>query len=373
VSAGFPAARPAPLLSICIPCYNGARYLKAVLEALLPQAREAGEHVEVLVVDDCSTDNTQEVVESARRHGPLRYIRNRINLGMAHNIVTAASKHASGEYVWVLSQHNIAYPGALARVLATLTQRPDLDGIYINFRCAKYPEQWPEVSVGGGYSGEFHYLANHDLKSHPLERWQDILDAKTSVGTQTYAHIIRRRISADYWATQQIGRNFANALDAYTQTCAVANGMFGKPSYYIGEPVLTSYDGAQTWSALEDRARVYLQAYPDLLRTYHRLGWHGKKLREAHTWGAERAAQVIGEVLRDWRPDEGRLIARYLVRYWHYNGVLPSALHALIEARFSWLSRFFVNSTTRANRINQYLFRNCRPARWVRRRLEANA
>ncbi len=58
-----------PLLSICIPAYNGARFLERVLEALLPQVLEANGEAEVLVIDDCSSDNTAEVVEQARGTG----------------------------------------------------------------------------------------------------------------------------------------------------------------------------------------------------------------------------------------------------------------------------------------------------------------
>src|ERR1700743_1824718 len=92
-----------PLLSICIPAYNGARFLERVLEALLPQVLEVGGETEVLVIDDGSTANTKEIVESSRRYGPVRYIRNPTNLGSARNIVSGPVQHASGEYVCVWS------------------------------------------------------------------------------------------------------------------------------------------------------------------------------------------------------------------------------------------------------------------------------
>ena len=64
------AIRP-PLVSIIIPCYNGAAYLE---EALLSALAQSYPEVEVLVVDDGSTDTSPEIAQRF----PVRYIVNRI-------------------------------------------------------------------------------------------------------------------------------------------------------------------------------------------------------------------------------------------------------------------------------------------------------
>ena len=50
-----------PLVSVVIPMYNAARFVSQTLESLLYQTMK---DFEVVVVDDCSTDNSVEVVES---------------------------------------------------------------------------------------------------------------------------------------------------------------------------------------------------------------------------------------------------------------------------------------------------------------------
>ena len=50
-----------PLVSVIIPMYNAARFISQTLESLLYQTMQ---DFEVIVVDDCSTDNSVEVVES---------------------------------------------------------------------------------------------------------------------------------------------------------------------------------------------------------------------------------------------------------------------------------------------------------------------
>ena len=60
-----------PRVSIIIPTYNRAAMLKEALESVLAQTYS---DYEVLVVDDGSTDNTREVVESLQRPDKIRYI-----------------------------------------------------------------------------------------------------------------------------------------------------------------------------------------------------------------------------------------------------------------------------------------------------------
>ena len=50
-----------PLVSVIIPMYNAAQFIPQTLESLLNQTMT---DFEVVVVDDCSTDNSVEVVES---------------------------------------------------------------------------------------------------------------------------------------------------------------------------------------------------------------------------------------------------------------------------------------------------------------------
>ncbi len=50
-----------PLVSVIIPMYNSAKFISQTLESLL---RQTMKNFEVVVVDDCSTDNSIEVVEN---------------------------------------------------------------------------------------------------------------------------------------------------------------------------------------------------------------------------------------------------------------------------------------------------------------------
>jgi hypothetical protein len=325
-----------------------------------------GDEVEVIVVDDASEDSTAEVVTEMQKQSAFRYVANHENVGMARNIVSAVADHARGEFVWVFSQHNLPLPNAIPKVLERIRSNPDVDAFQINFRCASFPAQWPSAAESG-YSGEYDYLCNTETCDRRVRRWEDLLDTSTGLATQTYAHIVRRHIPIKFWDTQTIGRDFSNAVDTYTQTCGVAVGMFGKPAMYIGEPILTIYNGAQTWGSLEQRARVYLQGLPDLLRLYRSLGWDKHKLQNAEAWAAHRARNVIEELSKN-RSDSGRKkIVRYASTYGSRPKVLISVARGWLRGRFPRLLTGAQGVMRSVREAHSYFFYRSRPARWVRR------
>ncbi len=68
-----------PLLSICIPTYNRAEYLKQSLESLVVQNKFS--EIEVVISDNCSTDNTEEICLEFQKNFPnIKYFRNEENI-----------------------------------------------------------------------------------------------------------------------------------------------------------------------------------------------------------------------------------------------------------------------------------------------------
>ncbi|MCX9156867.1 glycosyltransferase [Niveibacterium sp. 24ML] len=71
------------LVSICIPTYNGARYLEASIQSALNQSYR---DLEILIVDDCSKDETVDVAKRfAARDKRVRFVQNKRNLGLVGN------------------------------------------------------------------------------------------------------------------------------------------------------------------------------------------------------------------------------------------------------------------------------------------------
>ncbi len=114
-----------PKISIVLPTYNGSKYLRQAIESCLNQTYR---HMELIVVDDGSTDNTPEIIRSYA-DPRIKIIRNEKNqrLPRSLNIGFAA---ATGDYLTWTSDDNEYLPTALEEMLRFLQSRPDVDFVY---------------------------------------------------------------------------------------------------------------------------------------------------------------------------------------------------------------------------------------------------
>jgi len=107
---------PKPLLSICIPTYSRSAYLKKCLESIFSQLDESVElnsTVEVVISDNASTDNTQEIIERYVQNGSkITYTRNEENIGFDLNVLNVVT-HATGEYCWYLGDYDMIVAGGI--------------------------------------------------------------------------------------------------------------------------------------------------------------------------------------------------------------------------------------------------------------------
>jgi glycosyltransferase involved in cell wall biosynthesis len=85
-----------PLVSICIPTYNGEKFLKECIESCLNQSFT---DYEIVICDDGSTDKTVEIIESYSQTNKLiRFYRNEKNLGLVGNW-NRCIEHAKGQWI----------------------------------------------------------------------------------------------------------------------------------------------------------------------------------------------------------------------------------------------------------------------------------
>lgn len=109
-----------PLVSCIIPVYNGARFLGAALDSVFGQTWRP---IEVIVVDDGSTDATPQVL--AEYPHPLRVLRQE-NAGPARARNQGLAL-ATGEFIAFQDADDLWVPDKLARQMACLLARPEVD------------------------------------------------------------------------------------------------------------------------------------------------------------------------------------------------------------------------------------------------------
>lgn len=105
-------------VSVIIPAYNTEKYIPKAIASLLSQTLE---NIEIIVVDDCSTDNTVRVVQSFN-DPRLRLLLNSRNLG-AGGARNRALRAARGKWVAVLDSDDWYAPERLARLVQVAEQK----------------------------------------------------------------------------------------------------------------------------------------------------------------------------------------------------------------------------------------------------------
>ena len=100
-----------PLVSIALCTYNGAEYLSLQLDTLVNQTYSP---IEIVVVDDCSTDNTYAILTAyAAKYPQFKLYRNEQNLGFVKNFERAV-KLCTGELIALCDQDDIWHPEKIA-------------------------------------------------------------------------------------------------------------------------------------------------------------------------------------------------------------------------------------------------------------------
>lgn len=87
-------------VSIIIPTYNRAGYLRQAIESAIAQDYE---DLEVIVADNASTDGTNKMVDIYRSDRRFHYFRNNENIGMVNNWHKAVFEYSNGDYFLILS------------------------------------------------------------------------------------------------------------------------------------------------------------------------------------------------------------------------------------------------------------------------------
>lgn len=116
-------------LSICIPTYNRADCLKEALDSLIHQSTN---EVEIVISDNASKDNTEEIVNSYRSYFPnLTYYRAEKNQGAGANFLKVIEL-ASGEFCWFLGSDDKIEENGIRTVLSKLKIHPEVSGCCVN-------------------------------------------------------------------------------------------------------------------------------------------------------------------------------------------------------------------------------------------------
>ena len=116
------------LVSVIIPGYNHAPYLRERIESVLNQEYS---DMEVILLDDCSTDNSAEIMQAYAsgkyncQGREVRFVANERNSGNTFKQWVKGISLARGEYIWIAESDDVAEPSFLRECMARLLANPD--------------------------------------------------------------------------------------------------------------------------------------------------------------------------------------------------------------------------------------------------------
>ena len=145
-----------PLFSVIIPCFNHASFVGEAIEAVLAQSID---DLELIVVDDCSKDNSKEVIQRYVRSDPrVRAIYHKTNQGISPTRDDAI-RESHGEYLAFCDADDVWVPTKIACQLELLEKHPEHDVAYCDAAIineygmetgARFSDQFPVPGDGSG-------------------------------------------------------------------------------------------------------------------------------------------------------------------------------------------------------------------------------
>lgn len=118
-----------PKVSILIPTFNRANYLRMAINSAIEQTYP---NIEIIVLDDCSADETINMSKEYRNKKNLKFIRNEKNIGFIANW-NKGIKLSSGEYIKIIGDDDLLDENCIAEEVKILNKNPDVGIVCCNY------------------------------------------------------------------------------------------------------------------------------------------------------------------------------------------------------------------------------------------------
>ena len=152
----------APKVTVLVPSYNHAGYLKQRIDSIFGQTYR---NIELVVIDDKSPDNSDQVIYELRKSYDFRYIRNKTNSGTPFAAWGRIAEIADGDYIWICESDDFAEPTFLETAVRALLA----DQSAVVYYCNSWVVDESGVKVGD--TGEYFSGTWRD------SRWEQAFDA----------------------------------------------------------------------------------------------------------------------------------------------------------------------------------------------------
>ena len=116
-----------PTVSVIVPNYNHARFLRQRIDTILAQTVQ---DFELILLDDCSTDESRSILREYGSDCRVRLEFNEVNSGSTFKQWNKGVRFAQGKYIWIAESDDYAAPRFLERLVALLDADPKVTIAY---------------------------------------------------------------------------------------------------------------------------------------------------------------------------------------------------------------------------------------------------
>ncbi len=240
-----------PKVSIIIPVYNKLEYtaqclqsiVKNLSDAISPRARREAIAVEIIIVNDCSTDNTQSSLQDIEG---LILINNENNLGFIHSCNKGAAK-AEGTYLYFLNNDTEIHPDSIESLLEVIEQDEEVGAVGSKL---VYPQG--SLQEAGGIIWQDASGWNYGRNDNPYDpKYNYLRETDYCSGASLMVK------KSAFEALNGFERDFAPAYYEDTDLCFAIRHQLGLKVMYQPKSVITHYEGISSGTSTTSGVKRY--------------------------------------------------------------------------------------------------------------------
>jgi glycosyltransferase involved in cell wall biosynthesis len=155
-----------PKVSILVPSYNASVFLDESITSALNQTFT---DFELIIVDNCSTDDSEEIISKYLADKRIKYYRNEKNIGVVNNFNKCLS-YASGEYIKFLCSDDKLHSELLEKSVSVMDQYPNVllvASFFEDFGFASRIVKTPFTHLVNGKKAIYQILNNYNYLGQP--------------------------------------------------------------------------------------------------------------------------------------------------------------------------------------------------------------
>ena len=248
-------------LSICIPTYNRSKHLKNCLESIVSNEIKNNLDFQICISNNCSTDETESLVQSYIGKLPIKYNKNEANLGVARNVLKVI-EIAESDFVWLIGDDDLLMPNAIIEVINLIQNHPDVDYFYVN---------------SFHLTTEYVYSYPQPFKTENLPQKMDLFSTFKKNGELPFLELIKPEVSFDFlggmflavfrkanWANSlnvlnqkalQDSRTFSYFDNTFVHVKIFAKAFSKSKAYFCEKPMSVCLTGAREWAPMYSMVR----------------------------------------------------------------------------------------------------------------------